>query len=83
MPDLSLCRCRAVSSRRSPGQSPVCSQTIGTTVELVLDANILRAFLNDAGGLSGGVADDEFGRFGAIALYAGGTGGGSDSRTCR
>ena len=42
-------------------------------VELVLDANILRAFLNDAGGLSGGVADDEFGRFGAIALYAGGT----------
>jgi Domain of Unknown Function (DUF1080)/FG-GAP-like repeat len=43
-------------------------------VELVLDANILRAFLNDAGGLSGGVADDEFGRFGGIALYAGGTG---------
>ncbi len=42
-------------------------------VELVLDANILRAFLNDAGGLSGGVADDEFGRFGAVALYAGGT----------
>ena len=43
-------------------------------IELVLDANILRAFLNDAGGLSGGVADDEFGRFGAIALYAGGSG---------
>ena len=43
-------------------------------VELVLDANILRAFLNDAGGLSGGVADDEFGRFGSIALYAGGSG---------
>jgi hypothetical protein len=42
--------------------------------ELVLDANILRAFLNDAGGISGGVADEEFGRFGAIALYAGGTG---------
>jgi hypothetical protein len=43
-------------------------------VELLLDANILRAFLNDAGGLAGGVADDEFGRFGRIALYAGGTG---------
>lgn len=42
-------------------------------VELVFDANILRAFLNDGGGLSGGVADDEFGRFGALALYAGGT----------
>jgi hypothetical protein len=44
-------------------------------VELVLDANVLRAFLNDAGGIAGGVADEEFGRFGAIALYAGGTGG--------
>jgi hypothetical protein len=43
-------------------------------VELLLDANILRAFLNDTGGISGGVADDEFGRFGPIALYAGGTG---------
>jgi hypothetical protein len=43
-------------------------------VEIVLDANILRAFLNDAGGISGGVAEDEYGRFGAIALYAGGTG---------
>jgi len=43
-------------------------------VELVLDANILRAFLNDALGLAGGVADDDFGRFGSIALYAGGTG---------
>ena len=43
-------------------------------VELVLDANILRAFLNDAGGLAGGVSDDDFGRFGRIALYAGGSG---------
>jgi hypothetical protein len=43
-------------------------------VELVLDANVLRAFLNDAGGISGGVADEEFGRFGTIALYAGGEG---------
>lgn len=41
-------------------------------VEIVLDANILRAFLNDAGGISGGVADEDFGRFGPIALYAGG-----------
>ena len=41
---------------------------------MVLDANILRAFLNNVGGVSGGVADDEYGQFGPIALYAGGTG---------
>jgi hypothetical protein len=44
------------------------------SVELLLDANILRAFLNDAGGLSGGVADEDFVRFGRVGLYAGGTG---------
>jgi len=44
------------------------------TIDLILDANILRAFPNDAGGVSGGVADEEFASFGAIALYAGGTG---------
>ncbi len=42
-------------------------------VELVLDANVLRPFLNDSTGISGGVADEEFGRFGPIALYAAGT----------
>ena len=36
--------------------------------------NILSAFLNDAGGLSGGVADEDFVLFGRVALYAGGTG---------
>jgi hypothetical protein len=41
------------------------------TIEVVLDANILRAFLNDAGGVAGGVADEEFGRFGPVALYVG------------
>jgi hypothetical protein len=44
------------------------------TIDIVLDANILRPFLNDAGGLSGGVADEEFGRHGPFALYVGGTG---------
>ena len=44
------------------------------TIEVVIDANILRAFLNNVGGVSGGVADDEYGQFGPIALYAGGTG---------
>ena len=43
-------------------------------VELVLDANILRPFLNDVGGIAGGVADEEFGRYGPVALFVGGTG---------
>jgi len=67
-------RCPAESSRQSRGRARVSSRVTGTKFELVLDANILRAFLNDAGGLAGGVADEEFGRFGPIALYAGGTG---------
>ena len=41
---------------------------------MALDANIVRAFLNDAGGIRDGVADAEFGEFGAIGLYAGGAG---------
>jgi hypothetical protein len=44
------------------------------TIEVVLDANIVRAFLNDAPGISDGVADPEFGAFGAVALYVGGSG---------
>jgi hypothetical protein len=43
-------------------------------IEIILDANILRPFLNDAGGISGGVAEEEHARFGAIALHAGGSG---------
>jgi hypothetical protein len=42
-------------------------------IELILDANILRPFLNDGGpGNTGGVADDAFGRYGPIALFASG-----------
>ena len=44
------------------------------TIEVVIDANIVRAFLNDNGGIRDGVADAEFGAFGPIALYAGGEG---------
>ena len=43
-------------------------------VEVLLDANILRPFLNNGGERAAGVADDEFGKFGPIALYVGGTG---------
>ena len=60
-------------------ESPIARPSTGlqdgwNDVELVLDANILRSFLNDAGGLAGGVAEEEFGRFGPVALFVGGTG---------
>jgi hypothetical protein len=41
--------------------------------EIFLDANIVRLLLNN-GDENGGVAEDEFGRYGPIALYVGGTG---------
>jgi hypothetical protein len=44
-------------------------------IEILLDANVMRPFLNDASsaGLAA-VAEEEFGRYGPIALYAGGSG---------
>jgi hypothetical protein len=42
-------------------------------VEALLDANIIRPYLN-GGALQGGVADEEFGRYGPLALYVGGSG---------
>ena len=44
------------------------------TVEFVLDANILRTFLNDAAGIGDSVAEPEYGSFGPFALFVGGTG---------
>jgi hypothetical protein len=44
------------------------------TIEVVLDANILRAFLNDAAGIGDSVADTEYGAYGPFAFYVGGTG---------
>ncbi len=60
----------------SPIPRPVTGLRAGdwNTIELVLDANILRAFLNDAGGIGDSVADPEFGAYGPFALYAGGSG---------
>ncbi|QDK79036.1 DUF1080 domain-containing protein [Spirosoma sp. KCTC 42546] len=43
-------------------------------VEIFLDNNIIRTFLNDSGEMAGGAADEEAGRYGPIALYVGGTG---------
>lgn len=42
-------------------------------VEIFLDANIVRAFVNE-GSQPGGVADDDAGRYGPIALFVGGSG---------
>jgi hypothetical protein len=44
------------------------------TIELVLDANILRTFVNDNAGVGDTVAEHEYGRYGPFALYVGGTG---------
>jgi len=43
-------------------------------VEIFLDANVVRWFLNDIDSPARGVADEEFGRYGPLALYVGGTG---------
>jgi len=43
-------------------------------VEILLDANIVRALLNDDRETAGGGADDEAGRYGPLALYVGGAG---------
>jgi 3-keto-disaccharide hydrolase/VCBS repeat protein len=43
-------------------------------VEVFVDANIIRTFLNDGGERAGGLADDAFGTYGPVALYVSGTG---------
>jgi 3-keto-disaccharide hydrolase len=42
-------------------------------VEILLDASIIRPFLNEVG-IAGGAAEDNAGRFGPVALYVGGSG---------
>ena len=42
-------------------------------VDLVIDANIMRPWVNTDGG-GGGAADDDLGKFGPIAIYVGGSG---------
>jgi hypothetical protein len=42
-------------------------------VEILLDANIVRVLLNEGGG-AGGAADEDTGKFGPLALFAGGSG---------
>jgi len=43
-------------------------------IEILIDANIVRAFPNDSSEVAGGAAEEEFGRFGPLALYVGGSG---------
>ncbi len=59
-----------------PVTPPDTSLKVGewNTIELYLDANIIRPLLNNGGERGGGVADPEAGNFGPIALYAGGSG---------
>ena len=44
------------------------------SIEVFLDANIVRPFLNGGGETAGGVAEADAGQYGPIALYVGGTG---------
>jgi len=43
-------------------------------LEIIIDYNIIRKFINDGGDGTGGATEDTDGSFGPIALYAGGTG---------
>jgi Domain of Unknown Function (DUF1080)/FG-GAP-like repeat len=43
-------------------------------IEIMLDANIIRGFLNDGPEVAGGVAEDDAGRYGPLALFVGGAG---------
>src|SRR5882757_2538199 len=43
-------------------------------IEIVLDLNITRSFLNDGGQSAVGIADDAAGRFGPVALFVAGAG---------
>ena len=58
-----------------PVVRPDASLRVGdwNSVEVFLDANIVRPFLNNGGESGGGVAEADAGNFGAIALYVGGT----------
>ena len=46
------------------------------TLEIIMDANILRVWVNDGpeAGVAGGRVDEETGRFGTVGLYVGGSG---------
>jgi Domain of Unknown Function (DUF1080)/FG-GAP-like repeat len=66
--------------RGAPAGLPIAAPETGlragewNDVEILLDANIVRTFLNDGREVGGGVAGDEVGRYGPMALYVGGTG---------
>lgn len=69
------------AGRSGPSDLPVPRPETGlhpgewNQVEILLDANIVRGFLNIFGSeTADGVAEDEDGRYGPIALYSGGTG---------
>ena len=64
-----------VASPFPPAPSTALRPDDWNSVETIIDANILRVSFNGGGGAgAGGVADEAAGKYGAIALYAGGTG---------
>jgi hypothetical protein len=64
-----------VASPFPPAPSTAIRPDDWNTVETIVDANILRVSFNGGGGAgAGGLAPEEAGKFGGIALFAGGTG---------
>ena len=57
-------------------QALVDAKLRGVHVEIILDANYLRVWINDGpeGGSTNGQADDDVAKYGPVALYVGGAG---------
>jgi hypothetical protein len=65
----------AAGAGRGPGRGPVYAAGDWTSVQAIVDADILRASLNGApAGLGAGVTEDESNGFGQIGLFIGGSG---------
>jgi hypothetical protein len=63
------------AGRGGPGRGAVYHAGDWNTVQVIVDADILRASLNGSqGGIGAGATEDNSAGFGPIALYAGGTG---------
>jgi hypothetical protein len=56
------------------GRGPIYKPADWNTVQVIIDADIIRAALNSGFAPGAGVTEDESEGFGPIALYVGGTG---------
>jgi hypothetical protein len=59
--------------RGAGGRGPVYQPGEWNTVQVIVDADIIRGALNGRGGIGAGITEDQSAGFGPIALYAGGT----------